>query len=216
MTNSMVRSPCTPAHVWDYLCTVWLQGTVRTHRATAWDPSVWLWSPKTVYKVPNCPPPRKTKEFSVLHMLAKTGVTRHCFLLIQWVINGIFLLFDFSWLLLRCLLIYVGFPLCGWPIHILWPFRKIAVFFLKKELIYFQLLLIFFSYCGNYLQIDETLLWSVTKIRAKGFAITFEAMHTKTTAKFLRLDKRNLKGKRSSGNRLMYWSTPSWKQLVMV
>ena len=82
--------------------------------------------------------------------------------------------------------------------------EKLQYYLKKKELIYFRLLLIFFSYCGNYLQIDETLLWSVTKICVKGFAITFEAMHTKTTAKFLRPDKRNLKGKRSSGNRVMY------------
>ena len=122
-----------------------LQGTVRTHRAIEWDPSVWLWSPKTVSRVPSCSPPNNTQEISFPHMLAKTGVMRHCFLLIRWVINGIFLLFVFSWLLLRCLLIYVGFPLCGWPIHILWPFRKITVFFFKKELIYFQLLLMLFS-----------------------------------------------------------------------
>ena len=144
MTNSMVRSPCPPAHVWDYLWTAWLQGTVRTHRAIAWDPSVWLWSPKTVSKVPNCPPPSNTQEFSFLHMLAKTGVMRNCFLLIQWVINGIFLLFVFSWLLLRCLLIYVGFPLCGWPIHILWPFRKIAVLFFKKRTHLFSVIIDFF------------------------------------------------------------------------
>ena len=145
VTDSTVRSPCLPAHLWDCLWTTWLQGTGRTHRAIEWDPPVWLWSPKTVSKVPSCPPPSNTQESSFPHMLAKTSVMRHCFLLIPWVINGIFLLFVFSWFLLRCLLTYVGFPLCGWPIHILWPFRKIVVFFFKKELIYFQLLLIFFS-----------------------------------------------------------------------